>query len=134
MPTSFMPIAGPGDEPDPATSVRTTQSGTWGFSYLAPNGYLGTRAEIERELDHIAADIRSFPEMMPDQVMRYCSAFSARLTELAVLLHRVESHDRQYTRIRTQQVERFIGELDRQFRVASRLVEVQRQDLDLMRG
>ena len=65
--------------------------------------------------------------------MRECSGYSARLTELAVLLHRVEAGNRQYTRIRTQQVERFLAEIDRQWKTASRLVEVMRQDVDLSR-
>ncbi len=143
MPRSYMPVV-PGAEdksgtvtqdPDDArTSVRTGTAGSWGHSYLAPAGYLGTRDEIERELDAIVASIRSFADQMPDQVMRSCAAYSARLTELCVLLHRVETQDRQYTRIRTQQVERFLAEIDRQFKIASRLVEVQRQDLDLLRG
>lgn len=100
---------------------------------LGPAGHLGDRAEIEKELDVIAASIRTFHRQQPDQVMRACSGFSARLTELAVLLHRVEGSNRQYTRIRTQQVERYLAELDRQFKSASRLIEVSRQDLELMR-
>jgi hypothetical protein len=46
----------------------------------------------------------------------------------------VESLDRQYLKVRTQQVERYLAELDRQFKIASRLVEVMRQDLMLMSG
>lgn len=105
----------------------------YGMAILSPAGFLGTRAEIERELDGMAYAVRSFALKQPDQVMRECAAYSARLTELAVLLHRVESLDRQYTRIRTQQVERWLTELERQFKVASRLVEVARHDLELMR-
>lgn len=100
---------------------------------LGPPGHIGDRAEIELELDLIAASIRTFHRKQPDQVMREAAGFSARLTEMAVLLHRVEGLDRQYTRVRTQQVERFLTELDRQFKIASRLVEVMRQDLELMR-
>ena len=101
---------------------------------LGPAGHLGDRPEIEKELDLIAAAIRVFHRKAPDQVMRECSGYSARLTELAVLLHRVEGSNRQYTRIRTQQVERYLAELDRQFKTASRLIEVSRQDIALMGG
>jgi len=100
---------------------------------LGPPGHLGPREEIEKELDLIAAAIRSFSRKQPDQVLRECSGYSARLTEMAVLLHRVEGASRQYTRIRTQQVERFLAELDRQWKTASRLIEVQRQDMELMK-
>jgi hypothetical protein len=100
---------------------------------LGSPGHLGDRDQIQQELNGIAAAIREFHIKHPDQVMRECSAYGARLTELAVLLHRVESSDRQYTRIRTQQVDRFITEIDRQFKTASRLVEIHRQDLELSR-
>lgn len=101
---------------------------------LGPPGHIGDRSEIEKELDLIAAAIRSFHRKPPDRVMREGAGYSARLTEMAVLLHRVEGSNRQYTRIRTQQVERFIAELDRQFKTASRLIEVNRQDIELTRG
>ena len=96
-------------------------------------GELGTKADIEQELDLIATAVRSFHLKQPDQILREVGAYSARLTELEVLLHRVESMDRQYTRVRTQQVERWLVDLDRQFKIASRLIEVQRQDIDLSR-
>lgn len=99
---------------------------------LGPPGHLGPRDEIEKELDLIAAVIRTFHRKPADMVLRECSAYSARLTEMAVLLHRVEGSNRHYTRIRTQQVERFLAELDRQWKTASRLIEVNRQDIALM--
>lgn len=101
---------------------------------LGPAGYLGSRAEIEAELDLVAAAIRAFYGKQPDQIMRECAGFSARLTELAVLLHRREGYDRNYARIRTQQVQRFLDELEHQFRTASRLVEMLRLDVEIMRG
>lgn len=100
---------------------------------LGPSGHLGPRAEIERELDLIAAAIRTFYAKPADMVMRECSAYTARLTELAVLLQRRETTDRVYLRIRTQQVQRFLEECDRQWKTASRLVEIYRQDMELNR-
>lgn len=100
---------------------------------LGPAGHLGPREEIEKELDLIAAAVRLFYRKQPDQVMRECAGYSARLTELAMLLHRVEAGNRQYTRVRTQQVERFLTEIDRQWKTASRLIEVMRQDMELSR-
>lgn len=99
---------------------------------LRPSGYLGTREEIQGELDYIASAARTFHELQPDQVLRMVSAFSARLTELKVLLVRNELLDRQYIKVRTMQVEVWIQELDRQWKTASRIVEIQRQDLALM--
>ncbi len=105
-----------------------------GTAQLRPCGALGTKQEIQDELDQMAFAIRAFGMKQPDQVLREVAGYSARLTELAVLLHRVESMDRQYTRVRTQQVERWQKELELQFKVASRLIEVQRQDIVLLGG
>lgn len=117
--------------PAPVVSLSPGQA-----MLMAPlrNGWLGTREEIQRELDGIAAAVATFPMKQPDQVMRETAAYSARLTELAVLLHRVEAQDRQYVRVRTQQVERWLTELAFQFKVASRLIEIMRQDLSMAMG
>lgn len=95
---------------------------------------LGTREEIQAELDDIAAAMRGFYVKAPDQVLRECGAYSARLSELYVLLHRAEGVDRQYTRLRTQQVQIYRDEIGEQWKTASRLIEVQRQDLLLLGG
>ena len=119
------------------TDADVVRSGVINLKFLPDDALsslrsgLGTRQEIQTELDDMAAAIRRFYAKQPDQVMRECAAYTARLTELCVLLHRVEGQDRQYTRVRTQQVERWLTELERQFKIASRLIEVQRQDIAL---
>jgi len=115
-------------------TVLTDVSNPLGMAPLAVAGHLGEREDIQRELDGIAAAIRMMHVKPADQVMRECSAYSSRLTELQVLLARVETIDRQYLKVRTQQVERFLSEIDRQYKIASRLIEAQRQDLALMGG
>jgi hypothetical protein len=100
---------------------------------LAAAGTLGSRDQIEGELDGILLVIRDFWTMEPDQVMGHCASMTARLTELEVLLHRVEVRDRTYKQIRTMQVQKIVDELERQFKIASRLVEVRRQDMETMR-
>lgn len=140
MPTSPpAPLPGPRDVPAAQPSAALSlvppiapgAAAAPGMAYLY-NG-LGSRADIERELDGIALAIRTFALKQPDQIMRECAAYSARLTELCVLLSRHEASDRQYLRVRTQQVERYLAELATQFKIASRLVEVMRQDLELMK-
>lgn len=100
---------------------------------LAAAGTLGSRDQIEGELDGILLVIRDFWRMEPDQVMGHCASMTARLTELEVLLHRVEVRDRHYKQIRTMQVQKIVDELERQFKIASRLVEVRRQDMENLR-
>jgi hypothetical protein len=119
----------PQDEVPDISSIDSMLSDP--LEHLAPTGYLGERKDVEAELDLIAASIRTFHRLQPDQVLRYCAGYTARLTEMTVLLHRAESRGREYTRLRTQQVAKYIDELDRQWKTASRLVEVMRQDLQL---
>lgn len=95
-------------------------------------GTLVSRQHVEDEIDLMMRTVRTFWEMEPDQVMRMIAAMSARCTELGVHLHRLEGK-REWKQIRTMQVERLISELDRQFKIASRLVELRRQDLETLR-
>jgi hypothetical protein len=95
-------------------------------------GALVDRATVEAEIDLMLRTVRTFWEMEPDQVMRMISAMSARATELAVHLHRVEGK-REWKQIRTLQVNALLAEFDRQFKTHSRMVEVRRQDMELMR-
>lgn len=93
---------------------------------------LGSRDNVEAELDRYLEVMQKFWQMEPDQVLITISAITARCTELCIHLHRVE-HLRTYKRLRTMQAERIILEADRQFRLHSRLIEVRRQDLELSR-
>jgi len=95
-------------------------------------GALVSREHVENEIDLMLRALRGFWDMQPDQVMQMSSAMSARCTELAVHLHRLEGK-REWRQVRTQQVERLLLELDRQFKIASRLVEIRRQDLEAAR-
>lgn len=95
-------------------------------------GALVSRQHVEDEIDLMLRALRGFWDMQPDQVMQMTSAMGARCTELAIHLHRLEGK-REWRQVRTQQVERIIAELDRQFRIASRLIEVRRQDLETSR-
>lgn len=96
-------------------------------------GALISRQHVEDEIDTMLRAIRGFWDMEPDQVFKMSSALSARCTELAIHLHRLEGK-REWRQIRTQQIERILAEIDRQFREHSRLVELRRQDLDSLRG
>ncbi|MGZ4745715.1 MAG: hypothetical protein ACXVYY_01395 [Oryzihumus sp.] len=93
---------------------------------------LGTREDIEQELDAILVLLSQLCTLEPDAAMRQISALSARCTELAVHLHRAESRDRQYTRIRTAQVQPILDDLKTQKEIAKGMVEMRRQDLSLL--
>lgn len=95
-------------------------------------GMLISREHVEQELDMCLRTIRTFWQMEPDQVLRASGAISARCTELSVHLHRLEGK-REWKQIRTMQVDRILAEVDRQFRINSRLIEVRRQDIAMER-
>ena len=117
-----------------ATSAAISYAAVPEVAALAAAGVLGPREQIEGELDAILVTIRGFWTQEPDQTMAEIAAITARLTELEVLLHRVEARDRRYKQIRTMQVQKILDECDRQFKIASRLVEVRRQDIENLRG
>lgn len=95
-------------------------------------GALVSRQHVEDEIDLMLRAVRGFWDMEPDQVLTMTSALSARCTELAIHLHRLEGK-REWRQIRTLQVERLLSELDRQFKAASRMVEIRRQDIEVNR-
>jgi hypothetical protein len=101
---------------------------------LRPAGAVGSRAEVLLELAGVKAAIRTWHSKQPDQVLREASAYSARLTELWTDLRVLEANDRQYTQLRTMQVDPVLQEIDRQYRFASSRIALQRQDIDLLRG
>ncbi len=96
-------------------------------------GALESREAVEHEIDTMLTTLRGFWSMEPDHRMKLITALSARCTELCIHLHRLEGR-REWRQVRTQQVERVLAELDRQFKVASREIEVRRQDLEMTRG
>jgi hypothetical protein len=96
-------------------------------------GALVSREAVETEIDLMLTSVRGFWSMEPDQRMRLITAMSARCTEMSIHLHRLEGR-REWRQLRTMQVERLLAELDRQFKVASREIEVRRQDIEMTRG
>lgn len=95
-------------------------------------GALESKQAVEDEIDLMLRTVRSFWELEPDQVAKLIQAMSARCTEMCVHLHRLEGR-REWRQVRTQQVERLLAELDRQWKLASRLIAVRGQDIELTR-
>lgn len=96
-------------------------------------GELGDKATIEREVDTMLTALREMWSQEPDQILRVCAALSARCTELCVHLWRVET-DRAYYRVRTMQVERVLQEVERQAKIASRLMSGRQLDWNMSVG
>ena len=94
-------------------------------------GLLGSPQDIRDELDRIQGHVNLLYTMEPDLAMRVISAYSTRLTEIARLLFRVEVIDRQWIKIRTMDCLPLLEELDRQFKLHSRMLEARAQDLSM---
>lgn len=88
----------------------------------------------EQELDHMVARVRDLVSIGdPGQILVVCMSFMARCTELALALVRVEEDNRKARHFRTSQLQRVMDLLDFEFRGASRMVELKRQELDATR-
>lgn len=95
-------------------------------------GALVSREAVEDEIDLMLATLRTFWRREPDERMKMLNAMTARCTELAIHLHRLEGM-RQWRQLRTMQVDKVLAECERQFKSASREIEIRRQDLETTR-
>lgn len=95
---------------------------------------LGSKEEVLAEVDAMLRAMRTWWELEPDAVLRISAAYSVRLTELYVNLHRVEGKEREWRQVRTQQIVPLLQEMDRQHKSASRELEARKQDLEKIRG
>lgn len=95
-------------------------------------GALVSREAVEEEVDLMLTTLRTFWRREPDERMKMMNAMTARCTELAIHLHRLEGM-RQWRQLRTMQIDRLLQECDRQFKSASREIEIRRQDLETTR-
>jgi hypothetical protein len=69
----------------------------------------------------------------PDVLMKACMGLMARCTEIWVQLVRVEAADRKAKSFRTMQLQKVMDLIDFEFKGASRLIEVARQEVELSR-
>ena len=88
---------------------------------------------IQEELDGMVAAIGELDPSQPDMVISTCMALMARCTEIYLNLVRIETQYGKARFIRTMQLQKVMDLLDFQFKGASRLVEVARQELDTTR-
>ena len=89
--------------------------------------------ELEEEIDAMLSDLIGADMELPDEVIRMCAGYMARLTELHVQIVRIEGGNRGYKWIRTQQIDKVENLIEFLYKSASRLVEIRRQDTELSR-
>lgn len=95
---------------------------------------VGSIDSVRAEVDDAFADMKTFHNQEPDQVMRMCGGHSARLSEIRVQIQRIEVVARQWKPIREREVEPAIEELKNQYLIASRLHAVRELDWKMSGG
>lgn len=88
-------------------------------------------ASIYDEVEAMVSTIHSVAAESPDQIVKVCMGLMARCTEIWIQLVRIESSDRRAKAFRTMQLQKVMDLIDFEFRAASRLVEVARQEVEL---
>ena len=110
----------------PELQVKPLPKGDIEPTFSVPNG-----ATVEAELDAMVQAIQEFDPSAPDVIMAHCMGFMGRLTEIYLALVRIEGTNRKAARFRTMQLQKVMDLIDFQFKGASRLIEVRRQEVDL---
>lgn len=95
---------------------------------------VGSIDSVRAEVDDAFADMKTFHNLEPDEVMRMAGGHSARLSEIRVQIQRIEVVARQWKAVREREVEPTIDELKNQFMIASRLHSVRELDFKMAGG
>lgn len=95
---------------------------------------LGSINSVRDELDSMNETMKGFDEEEPDEVMRACSAYSARLVEIQRRIFRIEDVLTYWKPVRTQEVNRLLEETRFQYEVASRILTQRKFDWEMERG
>lgn len=94
----------------------------------------GSVDSVRREIDDAFADMKTFHNRQPDEIMRMAMGHSARLSELRVLAQRVEDYHRVWKLVRTREIEPALTECERQYQLGSRLHSVRELDWKMEQG
>ena len=89
-------------------------------------------AEWRQEIDGYYSIMQNFRGMMLDEILLDLSSFSARMNAIRTTIVRSES--RLMNNFRTKEIDPFIEECDRQFKIYSRVGALQKQEFDMTRG
>lgn len=95
------------------------------------NGDLNV-AELEAELDEFLEIMSDFDNLAMDSILESLSAFTVRATSIRMKI--VRTNDRNLNAFRTKQLDPFLRECDRQFRVWSRRQSVKQLEWETSRG
>ena len=87
---------------------------------------------LQQEIDGYYEIMKQFNQYEPAEIFLYIAAWSARASEIRSKIVRVES--RRAQAFRTRELDPFLDELDRQFRIHSRVVTIRQHEWDMQKG
>ena len=91
------------------------------------------RTNLYDEVESMITTIQDAVHQTPDVMIRTSMGLMARCTEIWVQLLRVEMDDRKAKSFRTMQLQKVMELIDFEYKGASRLIEVARQEVELSR-
>lgn len=94
----------------------------------------GSIDSVRQEVDDAFADMKTFYQNEPDHVMRLAQGHSARLSELRVLIMRIEDQLPIWKNVRMRDIEPAIDELWKQYQISSRLQSARELDWRIESG
>lgn len=89
-------------------------------------------AIIQSEVNDYLTRLKELPALPPVDVFMTLSAISARLAEIRNRLVRTET--RRFVSVRTKEIDPLIEEVDRQFKIHSRIMAVRQMEWDATTG
>lgn len=105
----------------------------WDFDEFI-QGLGGSINSLRVEIDDAFADMKTFHQREPDEIMRMATGHSARLSEIRVLCMRIEDQYRPAKDLRQRELEPCLDELRAQWQGGSRLHSVRELDWKMESG
>lgn len=88
---------------------------------------------MEQEIEAMVHTISSLDFNQADVVMATCMGFMGRCTEMWLQLLKIEGSHRKAKTIRVMQLQKVMDLIEFEYKAASRLIEVRRQEIELSR-
>lgn len=88
---------------------------------------------LEDEIVEMVSNIKNLDFSQADVVMAMCMGYMARCTEVWLQLLRIEGQHRKAKTFRVMHLQKVMDLIEFEYKAASRLIEVRRQEIDLSR-
>lgn len=86
------------------------------------------------EIDSYYSMIEQFPKKEPGMILQDLAVISGRVSEIRTKITRIESSNRKLQQLRTKEIDPLLEEVDRQYKIWSRIISVRQQEFDMARS